>query len=42
MLRGAAVRTRESLVETLGRALSAVTAQDAWGFFEHCGYRPSG
>jgi hypothetical protein len=26
-------------VEATGRALDAVTAQDAWGFFGHCGYR---
>jgi hypothetical protein len=32
---------REALVETLGRALSAVSARDAWGFFEHCGYHRS-
>jgi transposase len=25
----------------IGRALSAVTARDVWGFFEHCGYHPS-
>jgi transposase len=38
LLREAEVRTREALVETIGTALSAVTARDAWGFFEHCGY----
>jgi len=27
------------LVEAMGRALDAVTAGDAWGFFEHRGYR---
>jgi hypothetical protein len=42
LLREAEVRTREFLVRAIGRALSAVTARDAWGFFEHCGYRPSG
>ena len=41
LLREAEVRTREALVETIGRALSAVTGRDAWGFFEHCGYRLS-
>ena len=30
---------REGLVEAMGRALDAVTAGDAWGFFEHRGYR---
>jgi hypothetical protein len=33
------VRTREALVEAMGTAISAVTAQDARGFFEHSGYR---
>ncbi len=37
-LRKAAARTREALVEALGVALEAVTVEDAWGFFEHCGY----
>jgi transposase len=41
LLREAEVRTREALVETIGRALSAVSGRDAWGFFEHCGYHPS-
>jgi transposase len=35
----AAARTREeALVEALGAALEAVTAEDAWSFFKHCGY----
>jgi hypothetical protein len=34
----AGARTREALVEALGAALEAVTAEDARGFFEHCGY----
>jgi transposase len=38
LLRKAEARTRETLVEAMGRAISAVTAQDAHGFFEHCGY----
>ena len=42
LLREAKICTWESLVETSGRALSAVTARDAWGFFERCGYCPSG
>jgi transposase len=41
LLRQAGPRTREALVEAMGRALDAVTARDARGFFEHCGYRPS-
>ena len=40
LLRRVEARTRESLIEAMGRALSAVTAQDACGFFAHCGYRP--
>ncbi len=39
LLRKAEARTREALVEAMGRALDAVTARDARGFFEHCGYR---
>ena len=31
-------RTREALIEALGKAISAVTAKEARGFFEHCGY----
>jgi transposase len=38
LLRRAEARTREALIEAMGRALSAVTARDARGFFEHCGY----
>ena len=38
LLREAEVRTHEALVETIGRALSAVSARDAGGLFEHCGY----
>ncbi len=41
MLREAEVRTYDAVVETIGRALSAVTAQDALGYFEHCGYHAS-
>ncbi len=37
-LRKAAARTREALTEAIGRALDAVTAQDARGWFGHCGY----
>lgn len=42
LLRNAAARTKEALVEAIGVALSAVSAQDARGFFEHAGYRPTG
>jgi transposase len=39
LLRRAGARTREALIEAMGRALEAVTAGDARGFFKHCGYR---
>ena len=42
LLRKAAARSKEALVEAIGAALSAVTAEDAWGYFEHAGYRPTG
>ena len=38
LLRKAQARDRGALVEAIGRALSAVTAKDARGFFGHCGY----
>lgn len=40
LLRKAGGRTREALLEAMGLALDAVTANDARGFFEHRGYRP--
>ena len=39
LLRKTAARTKEALVEAMGRALGAVSARDAGGFFAHCGYR---
>jgi transposase len=42
ILRRAAARTREALVEAMGAALSAVSSQDARSFFEHAGYGPAG
>ncbi len=42
LLRKAEARTREALVEAMGRALCAVSASDARGFFEHSGYRAVG
>ena len=40
MLRGAEARTREALIEAMGRALCAARAPaDVSGFFGHCGYR---
>ena len=37
-LREVRARSREALVEAIGRALDAVSARDAESFFEHCGY----
>jgi transposase len=42
LMRRAEARTREGLVEAMGRALDAVTTRDARGFFEHRGYRTMG
>jgi transposase len=39
ILRKAQARSREALVESMGRALDAITPRDAKAFFEHCGYR---
>ncbi len=39
ILRKAQARTREGLIEAMGRALEAVSASDARGFFEYSGYR---
>ena len=38
LLRKSEARTREALLEAIGSAISAVTAKDVRGFFEHCGY----
>jgi transposase len=40
LMRKAETRTRETLVEAMGTAISAVSVRDARGFFEHCGYGP--
>ena len=42
LLRRAQARTKEALIEAMGVAISAVTGEDARGFFEHCGYRRVG
>jgi transposase len=39
MLRQAGARTKDALVDVLGEALSAISAQDARGYFEHADYR---
>ena len=38
-LRAACARSRETLMEVIGEALRTITASDAAGYFEHCGYR---
>ena len=39
LVRKAGARTRRALEEAIGEALSAVTPEDAAGWFAHCGYR---
>jgi len=38
LLRKVEARSREALLEAIGAAISAISARDARGFFEHCGY----
>jgi transposase len=38
LLRGAAARTKEALESALAEMLDRITAADAHGWFEHCGY----
>jgi transposase len=38
ILRKIRARTKDALIEAMGRALGAVSAKDAGGFFAHCGY----
>jgi transposase len=38
LLRRAAARSHEALVESMGAALDAINAQDARGFFVNCSY----
>jgi transposase len=40
LVRKAGARVREALVEAIGRALAAVTIEDATGWFAHAGYWP--
>jgi transposase len=42
LLRKAEARSREALIEAMGRALEMLTASDARNFFEHRGYRELG
>ena len=37
-LRRVQARTREALEAAIGEGLQTITAQDARGWFEHCGY----
>jgi len=37
-LKKAAARTREALLEAIGKALDAITVSDATSWFAHCGY----
>jgi transposase len=39
LIRKVEARSREALLEAIGAAISALSAQDARAFFEHCGYR---
>ena len=39
LVRKAGARTRGALDEAIGEALSAVTPEDAAGWFAHCGYQ---
>ncbi len=38
ILRKIGARTKEALIEAMGGALGAVSAQDIRGYFAHCGY----
>jgi transposase len=40
-LRRAGARTREALEQAICQALELITAQDALGWFAHCGYLPA-
>lgn len=41
-LRRAGKRTQQELETAIGEAVETVTAQDAAGWFRHCGYHPTG
>ena len=40
LVRQEGARMREALLEAIGRAVAAVTAEDAAGWFVHAGYWP--
>ena len=41
LLRKAAARSKEALLDAIAAALCAIGAEEARGFFEHAGYRPT-
>jgi sterol 3beta-glucosyltransferase len=41
LLRKAEARSREALLESIGAAIWALSAEDARGYLDHCGYRTS-
>lgn len=38
LLRRAAARTKEALLDAIGKALREITSSDAQGYFTHCGF----
>jgi transposase len=42
LLRAIGARTKEALVEAIGKVLDMVSVHDTKGFFTHCGYRGMG
>jgi len=42
LLKKAAARTKETLIEAIAEALAAATREDARGWFVHSGYAPWG
>jgi hypothetical protein len=40
-LRRVGARSHEALQEAIIQALATITAQDAHGWFRHCGYQPA-
>ena len=42
LLRKAAARSKEALIEAIAAALNAISAEDIRGYFQHAGYRLAG
>ena len=42
LLRKASARSKEALIEAIAAALSAISAEDIRGYFQHAGYRLAG